>query len=37
MRETQGMSLAEGLAHEHFRHPGFAPDHKERIARFSRK
>jgi enoyl-CoA hydratase len=37
MRETQGMSLAEGLAHEHYRHPGFAPDHKERIARFSRK
>ena len=37
MRETDGMSLAEGLAHEHDRHPGFAPDHKDRIARFSRK
>jgi enoyl-CoA hydratase len=37
MRETDGMSLAEGLAHEHYRHPGFAPDYKERIARFSRK
>jgi enoyl-CoA hydratase len=37
MRETDGMSLAQGLAHEHHRHPGFAPDYKERIARFSRK
>jgi enoyl-CoA hydratase len=37
MRETDGMSLAQGLAHEHYRHPGFASDYKERIARFSRK
>jgi enoyl-CoA hydratase len=37
LRETDGMSIAEGLAHEHHHHPGFAPDHKERIARFSRK
>ena len=37
MRETDGMSLAQGLAHEHDRHPGFAPDYKERIARFNRK
>jgi enoyl-CoA hydratase len=37
MRETDGMSLAEGLAHEHDRHPGFAPDNKDRIARFGRK
>jgi hypothetical protein len=37
LRETDGMSLAEGLAHEHYHHPGFAPDHKERIARFSGK
>lgn len=37
MRETDGMSLAQGLAHEHYRHPGFAPDYKERIERFSRK
>ena len=37
LRETDGMSLAEGLAHEHYRHPGHAPDHQERIARFSRK
>lgn len=37
MRETEGMSLAQGLAHEHFRYPGFAPDHAERIARFTKK
>ena len=37
MIETDGLSLAEGLAHEHFRHPGFAPDHQERIARFTKK
>ena len=37
MRETDGMSLAEGLAHEHYRNPGFAPDFEERIARFSKK
>lgn len=37
MIETDGMSLAEGLAHEHYRHPGFAPDCQERIERFSRK
>ena len=34
--ETEGMSLADGLAHEHYRHPGFAPDHRERIAAFRR-
>src|SRR5882724_676544 len=32
--ETDGMSLAEGLAHEHYRYPGLAPDHRERIAAF---
>ena len=37
MIETDGMSLAEGLAHEHYRNPGFAPDYEERIARFSKK
>ena len=37
LRETDGMALAEGLAHEHYRHPGHAPDHQQRIARFSRK
>jgi enoyl-CoA hydratase/carnithine racemase len=33
--ETDGMSLAQGLAHEHFRFPGRAPDYAERLARFS--
>lgn len=37
MRETDGMSLAEGLAHEHYRYPGYAPDYQQRIARFSKK
>jgi enoyl-CoA hydratase len=37
LRETDGMSLAQGLAHEQYRHPGFAPDYQERIARFSGK
>jgi enoyl-CoA hydratase/carnithine racemase len=35
--ETDGMSLAEGLAHEHYRHPGRAPDWRERIDRFRRR
>jgi enoyl-CoA hydratase len=34
--ETDGMSLAECLAHEHFRYPGWAPDYRERIAAFRR-
>jgi enoyl-CoA hydratase/carnithine racemase len=34
--ETDGMSLAEGLAHEHYRYPGLAPDHRERISNFRR-
>jgi enoyl-CoA hydratase len=37
MRETDGMSLAGGLAHEHRHYPGNAPDYEERIARFSKK
>ena len=37
LAETEGMSLAEGLAHEHYRFPGLAPDWKERVARFSRR
>ncbi len=37
LRETSGMSLAEGLAYEHYRSPGNAPDHEERMARFSKK
>jgi enoyl-CoA hydratase/carnithine racemase len=35
--ETDGMSLAEGLAHEHYRYPGWAPDYRERIAAFQKK
>lgn len=37
MRETDGMTLAQGLAHEHLRHPGFAPDHRERMGRFNKR
>ncbi len=36
MIETDGMSLAQGLAHEHFRYPGNAPDSQQRIAAFRR-
>src|SRR5262245_13659367 len=34
MIETDGMALADALAHEHYRYPGKAPDSDERIARF---
>lgn len=37
MRETDGMPLAQALAHEHYRYPGYAPDWQERIARFRKK
>lgn len=37
LRETDGLSLADGLSHEHYRNPGFAPDWQERVARFSKK
>lgn len=37
LRETDGMSLTEGLAYEHYRSPGFAPDWQERVARFAKK
>jgi len=37
MRETDGMGLAAALAHEAAHYPGNAPDHKERIARFSKR
>ena len=37
MLETDGMSLAEGLAHENYRYPGAAPDHRDRIERFGRE
>ena len=34
--ETDGMSLAQGLAHEQYRYPGWASDHAERVAAFAR-
>lgn len=37
MRETDGMSLAGGLAYESYSYPGSAPDHAERVARFGKK
>lgn len=37
IRETDGMSLADGLSHEHYRNPGFAPDWQDRVAQFSKK
>jgi enoyl-CoA hydratase len=37
MAETDGLSLAAGLAYEHSHHPGFAADYQERIGRFGRK
>lgn len=36
LHETDGMSLAAALAHEHYRYPGRAPDHQERMAAFRR-
>jgi enoyl-CoA hydratase len=36
MIETDGMSLAQGLAHEHSRYPGNAADSPQRIAAFRR-
>ena len=37
LRETDGMRIGDALAHEHYRSPGFAPDHQERIASFGKK
>jgi enoyl-CoA hydratase/carnithine racemase len=37
MRETSGMSLDAGLAHEQAHYPGNAPDHAARVARFTKK
>lgn len=37
LRETEGMRLTDGLAHEHYRFPGLAPDWQERIERFRRR
>jgi enoyl-CoA hydratase/carnithine racemase len=34
---TDGMTLAEGLEYEFENYPGFAPDHAQRLARFSRR
>jgi enoyl-CoA hydratase len=34
MRETEGMTLADALAHDAAHYPGSAPDHAERIAAF---
>ena len=35
--ETEGMRIAEGLAHEHYRYPGIALDYLERKAAFNKK
>lgn len=37
MRETDGMSLAQGLAYEAANYPGYATDWEERVARFTTK
>jgi enoyl-CoA hydratase len=37
MRETSGMPLATALAYERAHYPGNAPDHAERIARFTKR
>lgn len=36
MRETDGMRLEDALVYERKYHPGHAPDHRERITRFSK-
>jgi enoyl-CoA hydratase len=35
LRETDGMSLTQALEHERRTYPGNAPDHRERVARFT--
>ena len=35
--DTEGLVLAQGLAHEQYHHPGRAPDSADRIAAFARK
>ena len=37
MLATEGMPLAEALAHEQYHYPGFAPDFEERVAKFAKK
>ncbi len=36
LRETEGMTLRDALAHEHYRSPGYAPDWRERVAGFTK-
>lgn len=37
MRDTDGMALPDALTHDRDHYPGYAPDHHERIAKFSKK
>lgn len=37
MLATDGMGLAQALAHEQYNYPGFAPDYAERVAGFGKK
>jgi enoyl-CoA hydratase len=37
LRETEGMPLAEGLAHEIYRSPGPSPDIRQRLAAFTNR
>lgn len=37
LAETDGMGIADALARENYRYPGYAPDWQERVARFSKK
>ena len=37
MLATDGMELAQALAHEQYHYPGFAPDYQERVAAFGKK
>ena len=37
MLATDGMGLAQALAHEQYHYPGFAPDFEERVAKFAKK
>ena len=37
MLETEGMPLAEALAHEQYHYPGFAADFEERVAKFAKR
>ncbi|MDE2404468.1 MAG: enoyl-CoA hydratase/isomerase family protein [Sphingomonadales bacterium] len=37
LRDTDGMTLNQGLAHEHYYNPGFAADWQDRVARFSKR